>query len=578
MMFKHWQLHPSRPKAHQFARDTGLTRLEAQLLFNRGIPDISSARAFLHPRLSDLLDPSLLKDMDRAVDEIVRAMEAGDPITIYGDYDADGLTSTALLLNVFSNLGIQASYHIPDRLTEGHGLNPEAVERIARDRGGLMITVDCGTSDMEELALADRLGLRVIVTDHHQVPRNFHPPCPVVNPHRPDSSFPFKDLAGVGLAFFLAVALRRALRECGWFRKRPEPDLRPFLDLVALGTVADMVPLKDQNRILVRMGIEKMKGTQWPGIQAIGEVSEVDPSLITSYDLAFKFAPRINASGRLGDAEIGVKTLTTSNPVLAGDLAGRLNAMNLQRREIEQDILDQVKGALPFGRSVKDRKALVFSGRGWHRGVLGIVASRLVSRYHRPVLMLGIENGKAVGSGRSIEGFNLFEALTKLEPLLERYGGHHRAAGFTLKVSNLKAFEEEMERLAADTLHDEDLVPSIEVDAEATLEELNMQTVRRLDSLAPFGAGNPPPQFLTQALEVVESRVVGEAHLKLRVRQGQIIREAIGFGFGKRHPLGNEMLDMVHIPEIDHWQGRERLQLRIVDLAIAGEKVLSREA
>ena len=444
-MTKLWKLRPPSRQAPQFAHDIGLPILEAQLLLNRGISNTEAARSFLSPRLVELTDPSLLTDMDPAVDVIADAMERGENITIYGDHDADGLTSTALLLNLFAGFGRPASFYIPDRLTEGHGLNRAAVARIARERGGLMITVDCGTSGHEELALASELGLKAVVTDHHQIPGNFPRLCPFVNPHRPDSSFPFKDLAGVGLAFLLAVALRRSLRERGWFRKTPEPDLRPYLDLVALGTVADMVPLLDLNRILVSRGIEKMKTSRWPGIQAIQQVSAVEPSDVTCYDLAFKFAPRLNASGRMGDPETGVRALTTGEPPLARTLAGQLDAMNLHRQTIEREILEKIEETLVTEAGLKKRRALVISGKGWHRGVLGLVASRLKDRYHRPVLVLCIENGMATGSGRSIEGFDLYRALARLDPLLEKYGGHTRAAGLTLKASNIHALGEEME-------------------------------------------------------------------------------------------------------------------------------------
>lgn len=570
-MVKYWNLRASSSLAPKLARETGLSDLEAQLLINRGVSDTRDAQAFLSPRLADLLDPLLLKDMDAALAMILRTLENGEEITVYGDFDTDGLTSTALLLNVFSTLDIPASFYIPDRFSEGHGLNLNAVRGIARERGGLMITVDCGTSDDREIALAIEMGLKVIVTDHHQVPENFNPLCPVINPHRPDSRFPFKNLAGVGVAFFLAVALRTALRDQRWFRDRPEPDLRPFLDLVALGTVADVVPLVGQNRILVSRGIEMMKISQWPGIQAIREITDVNPAMITAYDVAFKFAPRLNAPGRLGDAALGVKALTTHDLPLALDLAKQLDALNIKRQAIEQDILHEIEDTLLTRQNLTNRRALVFAGRGWHRGVLGIVASRLMDRYHRPVLILGIDDGMAVGSGRSIEGFNLYEALAKLEHHLEKFGGHYRAAGFTLRASNIQSLAEEMEGLAQQTLTEEHLIPSVDVDAEASLSELDERTIHRIGSLAPFGPGNPNPLFYGRAFEVLDSKIVGGKHLKLLLRQGSATREAIGFGMGERHPLDTNTIDLVYTPEINHWQGHKRVQLKIADLEEAGK-------
>ncbi len=538
---------------------------------NRGIADMAAAKSFLTPRLGELTDPSLLIDMEPAVDMIVRTMAQGENITIYGDFDADGLTSTALLMNFFLSFGAPVSYYIPDRFQEGHGLNPAAVTKIARERRGLMITVDCGTSGQEELILASDLGLKTVVTDHHQVPARFLPVCPVVNPHRKDSDFPFRDLAGVGLAFFLAVALRRALRERGWFRKNREPDLKSYLDLVALGTVADMVPLLEQNRILVSRGLEEIKTSRWPGIQAIQEISKVEPSQITCYDLAFKFAPRLNASGRMGQAEKGVRALTTLDQNLALALAGQLDTLNLRRQTIEQEILEKIEQTFLSAIDLKDRRTLVLSGKGWHRGVLGIVASRLKEKYHRPVVVLNIENGIAFGSGRSIEGFDLYGAFLKLEHLLGKYGGHKRAAGLTLKARDIPAFIEEMEGLARETLSHEDLRPIIEADAAVTLAEWDSAALREIEGLAPFGQGNPDPLFYTRAVEVVESRIVGEKHLKLKLRQERVTREAIGFGLAEKHPLAGKFIDMIYTPEINHWQGFERIQLKIIDLEDTGK-------
>jgi len=509
----------------------------------------------------------LLKDMDMAVRLILSALEDRENITIYGDFDADGITATALLLNFFTSLHIPVSYYVPDRFNEGYGLNRSAIETIAKNGNGLIITVDCGTANRKEIALAKELGMKVVVTDHHQVPEDFQPSCPVVNPHRPDSTFPFKNLAGVGVAFFLAIAVRTALRERGWFRTRPEPDLKDYLDLVALGSVADMVSLLDQNRILVRSGLERMRYSRWPGIKAIQEISGTGSRDITSSDLAYKFAPRLNASGRMGDAEMGVTVLTTDNLFIARELTGRLNAMNIERRSIERNILNQIEDAVISMEDLKNRRTLVVSGTGWHRGVLGIVASRLVDRHHRPALVLDVQDSMARGSGRSISGFNLYRALARLKHLFEKFGGHSQAAGFTLKASNIDSLSKGLESLARDELGRDDLSSAIEVDAEMSLRDLSMESVSRIRSLSPFGPGNPEPVFYAHSLEVIESRVVGERHLKLKVKQGRNVVEAIGFGLSKKHPL-EDNINMVFSPEINRWQGYEKIQLRIVDLEV----------
>lgn len=569
-MTKIWKLRSPSPYASNLANDTGISLLQAQLLINRGITDTSSAISFLSPRLSSLKDPMLLKDMDMAVDTIVGAIENQENITIYGDYDADGITATALLVNFFSSFGIPVSYYVPHRLIEGYSLNPEAVEKMARDGVGLIITVDCGTTNRNELELARERGIKVVVTDHHQVPKDFEPICPVINPHRSDSPFPFQNLAGVGLAFFLAVAVRAALREQGWFGVRPEPDLKRYLDLVALGTVADMVPLLEQNRILVKWGIERIRASSWPGIKAIQEIAVVNAAGVTPYDIAFKFAPRLNAPGRMGSAKIGVEVLTTDDPAHAKDLAGQMNGLNSERQSIEQIILEQIEDTVSM-EDLEDRRTLVVSGHGWHRGVLGIVASRLVDKYGRPALVLDIEDGLAVGSGRSIEGFNLHRALERLGHLFERFGGHYHAVGFALDAAHIKVLVKELEGLAQEVLSEDDLIPKVEIDAEINLADLTMQTVRHMEALSPYGSGNPEPIFCSHALQVLDSRVVGERHLKLRVKQEGTVLEAIGFGLSDRLPLQGESIDMAFTPEINQWQGYERIQLKIVDFKQEGE-------
>lgn len=567
-----WRIRPSSPDSQRLSHSMGISLIEAQILSNRGISGEDAIATFLSPRLSHLLDPMFMKDMDEAVSLILSAIAAKEPISIYGDFDADGLTATALLVNFLSDLQIPVSYYIPDRLTEGYGLNPFAVEKISRSGAGLVITVDCGTGNMDEIAYFRKMGIKVVVTDHHQLPEDFQPLCPIVNPHRPDSSFSFKDLSGVGIAFFLAVALRAALRQKGWFRNRKHRDLRDYLDLVALGTVADMVPLLDQNRILVSAGLTKIRGSSWPGIKAILEVLDMKTSgTVSAGDLAFGLAPRLNASGRLGDAQTGMKILTTASLSEARILAGRLNTLNSRRQVIENDIIHQIEEVISANKDIENRRTLLFSGKGWHKGVLGIVASRLLKRFHRPTMVLNIEDGMAVGSGRSIQGFNLHSALSRLKPLLKRFGGHQHAAGFSLEVSNMAAFSEEMEKIARDEIRPDRLIHTTEVDAETTLSGLNLDTVERLRSLAPFGIGNPEPLFYTPSLEVMEARVLGEKHLKLKVREGATVLEAIGFGLAAEHPSLNGRINMVSTPEISRWQSTRKVQLRIIDLEEEGQ-------
>jgi single-stranded-DNA-specific exonuclease len=567
---KVWKIKPPSPLALHIARETHVTPLQAQLLINRGISNPRQAESFLYPRLADVADPMLLKGMADAVAIILECIEEKERITIYGDYDADGLTATALLLNFFSSLDIPASYYIPDRLKEGYGLNREAIEKIAAKGPGVVITVDCGISNREEIAFAKGLGMKVVVTDHHQVPTGFEEVCPVVNPHRLDCLFPFKDLAGVGLAFFLAVAVRAVLRQRGWFEKMPEPDLKEYLDLVALGTVADKVSLLDQNRILVRGGMGCMAKSRWAGIEAMKKTANLSDSEITAADLAFRLAPRLNAPGRMGDSEIGIKILTIEDPVLAGDLAQRINTENNRRQGVEQHILNQIEEMIRAKDGIGDRRSILIGSEGWHHGVLGIVASRLVNKYHRPTLLFNIQDCLAVGSGRSIDGFDIYKALSRLGHLFEKFGGHTHAAGFVIKTANIEILERELEGLAREILRDHDLVPTIDVDAEISLRDIIPETVRQIKALSPFGEGNPEPLFYTGFVEVLETQVVGERHLKLRVRQGGKTFEAIAFGLSHWHAVQGKAIDMVFTPELNRWQGYENIQIRIIDLRRTG--------
>jgi len=563
---KVWKLIPASPAAPQLAREAGLSPLQAQLLINRGITDRAAVESFLSPGLSHMVDPMLMKGMDRGVKAILKAIENLDKITIYGDYDADGLTAAALLLNFFSDIGVMADAYIPNRLAQGYGLHGEAIQSLHKTGTGLILTVDCGISGEKEIALARELGLNVVVTDHHQIPGRFRPDCPVIDPHQPDCPFPFKHLAGVGLAFFLAVAVRAALREKGWFIGRTEPDLREYLDLVALGTTADRVPLVGQNRMLVTCGLRRMADSRWPGIRAMMDATGVNRAVITSDDLAFRLAPRLNAPGRMGDSDIGLTLLTASEDETARNLAQMVNVANSRRQGLEQGILDRIEEMIRLDQPIADRRTLLLWGENWHPGVLGIVASRLVDRYHRPSLVVGVRDGVASGSGRSIDGFNLYRALNRLSPLFERFGGHAHAAGFSLNEENLEDLKRGLEDIAGGELSEQDMVPVIPVDARLLLKDVSRQTVRDIESLSPFGEQNPEPVFLARSLDVLGSRVVGERHLKLRLRQGETVHEAIGFGLGHWHPLVGERMDVLFTPELNQWQGAETIQLKVIDM------------
>ncbi len=567
MTEKIWRLLPPSENTQKLSCETGISAVKARLLINRGILNPQDIETFLFPKLSGLIDPMLLKDMEEGTALIISAIERQVKIAIFGDYDADGLTATALLVNFFTELGIPVLYYIPDRIDEGYSLNMQAIDRLHKEDVKLVITVDCGISNKREIEYAKSLGMEVVVTDHHQIPEDFEPVCPVINPNRADSAFSFRSLAGVGVAFFLAAGIRQCIRKKGWFKQAPEPDLRHYLDLVALGTIADMVPLTGQNRIIVTAGIEAIRSSRWLGIEAMKKICGLENQPLSAADITFKLSPRFNAPGRIGDNRAAILSLVTDNYSVALNMARELNSMNSERQRIEGAIVEDIETNLIPSMDIEGKRTLLFSRQGWHKGVLGIVASKILEKYHRPTIVLTVKNGIASGSGRSIDGFNLHESLTRLKHLFKKFGGHYHAAGCTLESKNIETFARELEGLALTTLKDEDLVPAIIVDDRLRLNQLTIESVNDIHTLEPFGSGNPEPVFYSGNLEVMDSRVVGDNHLKLRVREGDIMHEAIGFNLACTHEnIQGSLINMVYIPEINRWNGSERVQLRMLDL------------
>jgi len=566
---KIWHLHDEPPKAAWLAQKLGVSKLMATLLCNRDIANPDSAESFLSPRLANLRDPFLLKDMDKAVELIADGIAAGKRITIFGDYDADGITATALMVDFLSKLNGSVSFYIPHRLNEGYGLNEAAIKGIAEGGTKILITVDCGISSPAEIALAQSLGLEVVITDHHQIPDDFQPVCPTINPLRTDSSFPFRDLAGVGLAFYLAIAIRSYLREKGFFRSGPEPDLKAYLDLVALGTVADIVPLLGENRILVKSGLGVLIEAARPGIKALCEVSGIRAGqMITTDDIAFRLAPRLNALGRLGPAGSAVKMLTTGSAAEAESIAKRMDYLNAQRQALENRITLESFERIGGMKDLDARKTFVLFDRKWHRGVVGIVASKIVEQYYRPTLILAAEGEILRGSGRSIEGFNLYEALSDLRELLVHFGGHHYAAGLSLYAGKAQEFHERFEEIARKRIDPDSLVPKVEVDALLDLDALTPQLLKELELFMPYGYANPQPLFWAGPMEVISSRVVGERHLRMKVRQGVITFDCIAFRQAGFHPLDGKSVEVLFHLGTNTWQGRESIQLTVVDMKV----------
>ena len=528
-------------------------------LQRRGLSEAASLQAYLQPRLQLLPDPATLADLQPAVARLQRAIAGQESIVIYGDYDVDGVCSAALTVECLRLMGAQATYYIPDRRAEGYGLNGEAMQQLA-GRHQLLVTVDCGIGSVAEVALAQQLGLDVIVVDHHQVPSILPPAVACINPHRPDCAFPFKGLCAAGVAFLLMAGLRRALRAAGAFAAGGEPDLRQVLDLVAVATVADMVPICDTNRVLVAAGLAQVPRRRRPGLLALCTLARCDPEHLTATDVGFRIGPRINARGRMHHAGAAVELMLTDDPVVAATLAASLDAANQERRTVERATLEaavqQVEAAGPALAA-----ALVLYDPSWHPGVLGLVASRLASRFHRPALVIG-EGGK--GSGRSIEGLNLHAALQAVSTHLLKFGGHPAAAGVTVATTAIPGLRSALVAAVTAQLGGQPLVPTLRPDAQLTEAALSLETVDLLERLAPFGQGNPEPLFVARQLQVRRASEVGDGHLKMTLGQGGL--DAIGFGMAPLLPRLGPSVDAIFQLERNAFRGRVRLQLRLHDL------------
>ena len=530
----------------------------ASLLLSRGVTTPDEATTWMLRQVPH--DPFLIPDMEQAVERLHRAVTTQEPICFYGDYDVDGITATSLYLSFFGGLGAQVRAYVPHRLREGYGLNLDAVQRMHGEGISLLVTSDCGTTSHREIALATQLGMDVVVTDHHQTDENMPPAVAVLNPHRAGARYPFRGLCSAALAYKVAEAYQLRYGVAG-------VPLESLLDLVALATVADVVPLHDENRSFVREGlIQLSRGTRC-GVRALKQVAGVTRDC-TAETIAYKLAPRINAAGRLDDAMLGVRLLTTNNPVEAQLLADRLEQLNRDRQRIEMDIMAE---ALTVLRDQALPPALVLASRHWHLGVVGIVAARLVERFQRPAIVMAInEQGVAKGSARTIGGFDLYRGLAACQKMLEGFGGHPSAAGVTIRESRIEEFRNRFSDVVAQWTHDGARVPTLNVDAEVRLDEVNLQLIQELGSLHPFGEGNPEPTFAVTGLEVMDSRTVGEKHLKMTVRQGASLPfDSIGFGMKSLLERGIQSrapVDLAFTPELNHWNGHDRIQLRIRDV------------
>ncbi len=558
---------PTPTAASALSRALGLPPLAAQLLCHRGYADPDEARRFLNPGLDQLPAPEEMLGLPEAVEVLLPAMRAGACLGVAGDYDADGVTATALLVEFFAACGCPVVWDLPHRMSDGYGFKPARARRLAKAGAQVIVTADCGISDHEGVAEATRLGLPVVVSDHHLLPPGpLVPAAAVVNPKQ-EACRLSAHLAGVGVAFYLAAGLRIALREAGYFADRPEPNLRHSLDLVALGTCADVVPLVEANRVLVAEGLKVLAEGRRPGLAALAQVAGRKGTLDTM-DLGFYLAPRINAAGRLDHPGPALELLLAQDPAEAAGMAQDLDRINAARREVEADIFEQVLERVGGDEELQGAGALVLGDEGWHQGVLGIVAGRLLERTGRPSMLFAIKNGIAVGSGRSREGFHLQRALAANAGLLEHFGGHALAAGASLASDQLPELARCLASAAAEQLPAQE-ARELTIEHEASLAELGPAMMEPLARLAPFGQANPEPLLAARGAKVGSARVVGDKHLKMELIQDGASVQAIAFNCEMDWIKPGAHLDAAFIPHISNF-GRPHLELVLQDIRPAG--------
>jgi single-stranded-DNA-specific exonuclease len=544
----------------------GVSPIVARLLCQRGLDDPELASRFLNPALAHLHDPMRLADMRVAVDRILGAIARKERVAIHGDYDVDGITSTVILRRALEMLGADVIHFIPERLKDGYGLQPAAVERLHADGVALIVSVDCGIRGDDAARRARALGVDLIITDHHEPDAELPPAFAVINPKRRDCPYPDKYLAGVGVALKLVQALLEKAGRESW--------LPGFIKVAAIGTLADVVPLVGENRVIAKLGLDLLtKGPHKVGLRALLEVCGLTGKTIDSFHIAFMLAPRVNAAGRMSTPDIATRLLLASDEALGEDvraLALQLDGENVRRQEEEAEIVAAAKKIVTTDPDVGARTVLVVAGDGWHRGVIGIVASKLVEAFHRPAIVLSIEDGVAQGSCRSISRFDMLGALERCAPLLQRFGGHKQAAGLTLDASRIRELRAAVNTVADETLGPDDLVPRLRVDADLTFRSITGGVAAGVAALAPFGAGNPRPVFAARGVAIIDGpRKLKERHLKMSLKQEGRIFRAVAWRAAEKHEYLTEhkaALDVAFSLEQNQYNGETYVELMLADL------------
>ena len=559
-MNKKWEINRTdEEKVKEIENKHHINNLLAKILVNRGITTEKNIKEFLNPTRKDFYNPYLMPDMEKAVERILKAIEDKEKVLIYGDYDVDGITSVTVLKSFLEERGLNVDEYIPNRLDEGYGLNKPAVEKIANEKYTLMITVDCGISAIEEVKYANDLGLEIIITDHHEPGERLPEAIAIVDAKRKDNKYPFRNLAGVGVVFKLIQAISEKIG-------LEEKEYLKYLDIVCIGTISDIVPLVDENRVIVKLGLKLVEQTRNIGLKTILQLSGYQK--IDSTTISFGIAPRINACGRMGHQEEALKLFLSTNKEEVTQLAEKLNEYNRQRQEKEKQIFSEALEKIKK-KSINEDRIMVIDGENWHHGVIGIVASKITEMYFKPSILLCFEGDEGKGSGRSIPGFDLHEALTRCDESLEKFGGHSMAIGLSVKKDKLEDLRKKLDDIAKEKQIDK-IVPILKIDAQVELKDINMQIVESLKQLEPFGEENKVPLFVFKNLKIDSIRALSEGkHIKLTLKQGnQNLINAMGFNLGELtndYRIGDKV-DVVGSLEINKFNGEESIQILLKDM------------
>lgn len=557
-MNKKWEFYEkNEEKVEEIQKKFKLSRLLATIIANKELKNNDEIEVFLKPTRKDFHDPYLMPDMEIAVNRIIKAINNQEKVIIYGDYDVDGITSITVLKKFLADRGLEVDSYIPNRLDEGYGLNKNAIDYIVSKGYDLMITVDCGISGNEEIDYANTLGLETIVTDHHEPTETLPKALAVVDAKRKDNKYPFNQLAGVGVVFKLIQAISQVY-------KLEEKEYLKYLDIVCVGTISDIVPLVDENRVITKLGLKLVEVTKNVGLKSL--LATIGYKKVDSSAISFGVAPRINACGRMGHEQDALQLFLTDNVVEAVKISQKLNEYNKQRQDIEKKIFEEVLTKIENGE--KDKPCIVLAEKNWHHGVIGIVSSKVTEMYYKPSILICLENGEGKGSGRSIQGFDLHEALTKCSNHVDRFGGHSMAIGISVSEDNFEAFKSEFENYVSNTNINE-LIPVIKVDEEVFAKDININAVNELNALEPFGEANKMPIFMYRNLRINSIRALSDGkHLKLTLKDENMIIDAIGFNMGNLVDefLIGDKIDVLGNLEVNRFNGRENVQINLKDL------------